>query len=437
MKQIEELYSNLNQLIESKVLDSKRIIAFGTNKPTEKTVLYLKAKGYHVVGIIDNDRSKHGKKMLGIDVFSPDLLKKKYGDNVAVLIASQYFESMSLQLKSYGYKEGTEIFQTIKYTNYDISKDDFDQKIADLKRGASIYQRIVDKYGEDCSIIICPYKGLGDVYFICSYLEAYLQNNLIKKYVLTVIGGSCKRIARMFEIENIEVLPTDESDCLIDFYRILDRKDNNMKVLSHNYLHTDILKNFEFNNRLSWGILLKQCVMNLNVSTPRKEPRRSNGFNKIQKLINEKGLEQGKTVILSPYANTIVRLDDGLWEELADYYTAKGYVVCTNSIGKEEPPISGTVGIEFDLEDAVEVVEYAGTFIGLRSGLCDVISSAKAEKHIIYPTKESLFFNISDMGIGDNVHEWLIDEKKDYRRFLQFIWTMNKIKIKRGNGCVK
>ena len=41
--------------------------------------------------------------------------------------------------------------------------------------------------------------------------------------------------------------------------------------------------------------------------------------------------------------------------------------------------------MEFPLEIANSVVEYAGYFIGLRSGLCDVISNSKSKKIIIYP----------------------------------------------------
>ncbi|MFU0827260.1 MAG: ADP-heptose:LPS heptosyltransferase [Lachnoclostridium sp.] len=419
--QIKELYANLDQLIAKKVLQSKNIIAFGANKPTEKTILYLKARGFSVAGIIDNDRSKIGKKMLGIDIFSPESLRKRYDNNVAVLIASQYYQSMSLQLQSYGYKEGRDIFQTIMYFNCNILQDCFNQKVSDLKKGSFVYQRITEKYGNDCSIIICPYQGMGDIYFISSYLEAYLQKNHIKKYVLTVIGTTGRRIANMFGIENIEVLSVDDLDCLIDFYRMLDEKGNNIKVLSHNYLHTDILANFERNNRLSWGVMLKQCIMNLSENEPKREPKWPENPENVEKLFQEKGLVKGKTVILSPYANTLARLDDGFWKEVADYYNSKGYVVCTNSMGKEEPPVKGSKAIEFSLEDARLVVEYAGTFIGLRSGLCDVINGAKAKKYIIYPTKESLFFNMADMGMGKDVKELVLDDRKSLLRKICYI----------------
>jgi len=66
------------------------------------------------------------------------------------------------------------------------------------------------------------------------------------------------------------------------------------------------------------------------------------------------------------------------------------------------------------LTEAISIVEAAGIFIGLRSGLCDVISSAKAEKIIIYPDrvyqggKYIDFYSLKNMGLSEEAEERII-----------------------------
>ena len=61
-----------------------------------------------------------------------------------------------------------------------------------------------------------------------------------------------------------------------------------------------------------------------------------------------------------------------------------GYKWYTNVVGDEKPLI-GTESISPSLLELRSVVERAGTFVGIRSGLCDVIREAKAKKIALYP----------------------------------------------------
>ena len=99
----------------------------------------------------------------------------------------------------------------------------------------------------------------------------------------------------------------------------------------------------------------------------------------------------------------------------------KGYSVCTNSCGKKEPAIAGTDAVFFPLNIAPQVVEAAGTFVGVRSGFCDVISRAKARKVILYD-KNNWFYNCSaykyfslnDMGLCNDAVE--LEYEEDFQR---------------------
>jgi hypothetical protein len=50
-----------------------------------------------------------------------------------------------------------------------------------------------------------------------------------------------------------------------------------------------------------------------------------------------------------------------------------------------EDPVPGTRAQDIPIPELIDAVEHAGTFIGLRSGLCDVVHTARARKVHVFP----------------------------------------------------
>ena len=92
----------------------------------------------------------------------------------------------------------------------------------------------------------------------------------------------------------------------------------------------------------------------------------------------------GKAVIFSPYAKSVTAIDQKVWVDAINYYVNAGYECYTNVNG-DEKPLAGTKAISPSLLEMRSVVERAGTFVGLRSGLCDILREAKAKKIALYP----------------------------------------------------
>ncbi len=67
-----------------------------------------------------------------------------------------------------------------------------------------------------------------------------------------------------------------------------------------------------------------------------------------------------------------------------DFQKEQGRQVFTNVAG-DEKPLRGTIPISPLICEMKSVVERAGTFIGIRSGMCDVIRTAKCRKIALYP----------------------------------------------------
>ena len=87
---------------------------------------------------------------------------------------------------------------------------------------------------------------------------------------------------------------------------------------------------------------------------------------------------------MAPYAKSVMPVPRSFWEQTAERHSAQGDVVATLVHGDEDP-IPGTLALEIPIPEVLDAVEHAGTFIGLRSGLCDVVHTARARKVYVYP----------------------------------------------------
>lgn len=112
---------------------------------------------------------------------------------------------------------------------------------------------------------------------------------------------------------------------------------------------------------------------------------------------------KGKTVILSPYEQTISyygypALPKSFWSRLAEELKAHGYYVFTNCNGKDEMPVAGTEQFFPKVKDLAGAVQYAGYCVSIRSGFTDWVSSAKLKKEVVlYPNRK--YFEYYSIGV--------------------------------------
>jgi hypothetical protein len=78
---------------------TRRLIVFGTGAFARRTLPRLQ-RGYEVVGFVDNNKMKQGKRFLGLEVIEPT--KQLFESVDAIFIASSYTESIYNQLIDLG-----------------------------------------------------------------------------------------------------------------------------------------------------------------------------------------------------------------------------------------------------------------------------------------------------------------------------------------------
>jgi len=369
---------NLDELIKSdKITKASEIILFGANKSS--MYIYDLLGGFDIVAIIDNDTRKTGQIINGLKVYTPEEYLNTYNDEIRILIASEYYAEMCDQLEVLGYRRNIEVFPLWKGRRYyDTSKETFDYHSAQAIRGKDIYDRLVEN-DLDMHLFICPYAGTGDIYLVGMYLEKYIKQRNITNYVLTVIGKGCEKIANLFELNCINLSQRDTEDLLL-FSRVVGLGKCKVRILNDGYLQV-MVKRMRGYKGVDFHTMFQNCVFEVDEKLADVSINQQNADD----LFEQYNLIKGKTVLLSPYANTIYSMPNEFWENLADELVNSGYTVCTNSCGENEPPIKGTEGVFIPYNKVVDFLDKAGCFVGMRSGLCDIVSSTKAKMVVLYP----------------------------------------------------
>ena len=175
-------------------------------------------------------------------------------------------------------------------------------------------------------------------------------------------------------------------------------------------MYTEIISNSLAGCKINMLDMYKYLFLGLQQEDKVKYPHKKINEKEIEKIFLENKLKPEKTVILSPYANTVIGFPTEFWIGLASKLKEKGYCVCTNCSG-DEKEIMGTIRLSVGLDIVEAVLNEAGYLIAMRSGFCDIVSNSDAYKIIIYPLYYLFnsdvyeFCSLKKMGIGKNYTE--------------------------------
>lgn len=134
------LLDNLDKLIESNLLEGKKIVLFGLNISSYATKDYLEKKGYKIHAYIDNNEQKlldlqelfhtilpkhipvnHSKFIQDsiVKAYKPEDGLVPFRDDYLILISSKYYPTMLLQLNKLGYQENIHVMKTVDFQGID------------------------------------------------------------------------------------------------------------------------------------------------------------------------------------------------------------------------------------------------------------------------------------------------------------------------------
>ncbi len=387
-------------------LKNKEIYLFGVSDNTRQIIKTLRELGVHPKNVIDNDKTKQGSYCSRLKVVSMQEISEPAAKNKLYIFYSAYWREMIPQLLEQGIAK-TNIWRLNRNPGWLLFL------MLSAYKGNMYRRSLVKQFGNK-QIFLCPYTGTGDIYLIGTFWDEYIKRNHIDDYIFVVITGACKKVASLFEIKNVVVTKKKEYGAyLIDHY-LFDNEKGNITILNDCWaqVHTNQVEWFRGYKGLYFTRLFRKFVFGLPDDVKPRHPEFKDESARVKEFFAKYELVKGRTIIISPYSNTLSDLPEDFWETLVEALKGRGYIVGTNSGGKAEPAIKGSVELFFPLDIAPQIVEYAGGFIGVRSGFCDVISGASAKKVILYDAGNRFYmgsafeyFNLKDMELCNDALE--------------------------------
>jgi len=376
----EEMVSNLDKLADANLLQNKDIYLFGHCNATEELTAELLRRGFSVRAIMDNNVAKQGGVCYGIPIVAPVNILNQPSNDIVVCIVARAYEAMKKQLRDIGYQgEAYKLVDYNSYAEYSLSEDTIRRKSKRVKDGILRRQRLGQKYPE-CFKVLCPFSALGDIFFAMSYLPYFLEKRNIGKCVVGVIGNACAQAAELFGLENVYIETFTQKDMDELIQACLYTRDSSFFIAHQDRPYVVNLHRALYVKCIPLEQIYCCGVFGLPADTNPVKPKAE----KQRQYIGLQDICKGKTVILSPYAKSVTVLPERIWQDIVQYYKGKGYQCFTNAVGDEQA-LKGTLKISPAICELQSVAEYAGTFIGIRSGICDVLKYAECKKIALYP----------------------------------------------------
>lgn len=281
--------------------------------------------------------------------------------------------------------------------------------------GFFLYRKITKQYGEQTKIFRTAWHGTGDYYICGMYLPAYLKQQGISDYVFLVKDtGSERKVTELFNVYQGHVVPIPSVDALSRFSEFMRQEEplcRSFEKSDHLSFIGEQLKGYHGLSLMDFYLWYGFGFQNI---PARADPQFSQDIERIRDEMEEKGLPRGKTILLSPYSTCSKEYlpPKEVWEEITKHLKRRGYAVVTNCFGKETP-VKGTASVSIAYTDLVPFLNEAGGFIGIRSGLCDILSQSTCKKIIIYPEQSDFwpsgmsehFTGLNKMGLTHNSME--------------------------------
>ncbi len=379
------------------------------NMDTAALINNLRKKGVSFGGVIEQEATEYDYSWMGLPVYTVEKFAElKASQRFLISCSGDDWESLYAK---YGLVENADYaVYSLPYYFRIIRNIDI---INGIRKGKNVLREIKRTTGND-QLLICPYPGTGDAFLTGRYLLKYIAREGITAYRVITCSGGFAKILTLFGIkkENILVIKKNQMNNLKNYinYKGVD-KNGGIRYLLYWGLGGQKASLFEGYNGLTFEDLFKLCVFKLPIDAkPRKIFQRISD-SEAEKEIIRMGLIPNKTVVLAPYANSFYEeLTVEWWENLARSLQDKDFCVATNSSGVDEPPIKGTMAVSFPYDSINVMMDKCGYFIGVRSGLCDILSDSNCRKIVIYQSfitnRRMEFFSLNQFREGQDLYEF-------------------------------
>lgn len=405
--------AELRDMVLTGKLQGKIVYAMGNIFNISAFDDILREFGLYITAIVDNDPDMVGERYINgkaYETVSADCFFQRRNEKTVLLIYSvRFWCEMREQMVRHGMKEDGDFYVLESPTLF--------KKRRYVEKGYSLLRDIRREYGENAYILVF-HGPLGDNYFFSLFYLQYLQENGISNCVCLGVA-STERINKLFGLPNFRRLEKEELLALEYLYMFLGEKLKRVKILQiwDFTFHFNRCR-IRFDRRFNFMDTYRDYIYHLQKNREPIQPTFCMQPEKITAVFRSLGMEKGKTIIISPYAYSIsLQPPQRFWIRLIERLKEKGMKAVLNINPESEENFSSVPALTFPIEESVPYLEYAGSFIGMRSGFCDITSSAICKKILLYPkadlTKidynnhrpDKQFSSLKEMGLFDDAIE--------------------------------
>jgi len=251
-------------------------------------------------------------------------------------------------------------------------------------------------FGHNCTICSTAPIGTGDYYFIGMYIRNWLLKNSINNWIMLCENKNVKNVTRLFKIFDDHTYIPQSTNTIHNMYKILAF----CKISNYYYFHyahsalghAGIFmmypkashlfgyRGLEMLDLYLYGALL------LSRNTTSESPVFEYDGEMMNDILEYIDYDLENVILISPYSASYREHMPPLsfWINIVNVLKCRGFKVFTNCAGREKA-IIGTKKLMLPYEISIPLLNKIAGFIGIRSGLCDIICTAKCKKIILHP----------------------------------------------------
>ena len=198
----------------------------------------------------------------------------------------------------------------------------------------------------------------------------------------------------------------------------------------------------ELEQNFLWDKIVKVMLSGAAMLPPRVEIKRPPLYPSVtwnttaRKRFAELGLKRGRTVFLSPLANTLFHLTPSrfnhfrsFWQEAIQIFRQAGFLVVSNSVNNHKAeslfPDAGVPELNLDLRELPAFIAECGYFAGVRSGLCDLLALCGLEgiqSRTLYMRGAEHCIGLAEFGMSEVVADFNRQTPRDLAEGLFADW---------------
>ncbi len=267
------------------------------------------------------------------------------------------------------------------------------QLVGKFQSGQALYQILEDNCPADTEVLICP-AHIGDTLWIACFADAYKAQHGCDRLLFVTPQAQAELPTLFPAVDEVLPLPSDQLGDLC-FY-IGSREYWYHSRIRYAHFRFQIIsdqKSVRFRDQLPEGFALHE-FMNSSRCLMLDLPYDSAKSVPIPPSCTPELREQYRhSVLLMPAALTQPGglLSASFWEHLAAALTERNYHIYCNYNGlPTEVLIDGTIPLASSLTQMYHLAGAFDRFIGLRSGICDLLALAHAPLSVIHPRYDSI-----------------------------------------------